>query len=832
MMRRGNHNVKTIAMASLLLLCVIAGLAFPCNAGRAFSVAIGKESGAAPLLIQHRVVGVVIDKISGIAYSGFTIKVFDSDAPQTVLGTGRTDNGGRYEIRLNRSRPTAISIDVFNGSAQRVKSATRLHLNDRGPTQVDFFLFRAEAIPNIFCCASSDHFGGCPASLLFTKRLKRLLDQLKAYSSNWRLRLKVVEELLRQSDPADDCGESQKTQLIVLLKSLGEFGLLDKLTETCLDEFPAKHFKTPRFKISYVDDQDFEPVAVNPERPAVDEELKLPDHTSLGWLRANLDVPTYVQQIGLIAEYSLSRLLSPRLMLKDPRGDPPVGLIPISICFIEPFAGLTSPSQSDIEIHSKNSLVQNFGTVPHELFHRVQYQYNATEEVTGLYGVMREGGARLIEDSSCDIFNRYALQSQQIFRNPAQSLIHFDSRCDNPISYASGLFWKYLAEQHSLNVLPADEPDIGFDVYRRVLEVTADPNPNGRPYTSTALRRAISTTARPGNFDEFRYVDTRQNELSSNETSWGNYLLANYLHSLPGSDARFQYIEDNDEIMWPDDGSGLDLIRKLEDLKVQTDNILTGQDNAISRTVIGQPAYAARYYRITPNALTPPRMLRVSLSAFGGMTDTLIQILRFGPDGVLTDISKSDQPSYTKTINMNGVSSVVVIIASRMNAGDYTVTFDEVPGGSDVMITRWNSALLTEYELNPRDWTRTSPDLVDSDNDGVPDAAVVPGTNNKLKVRIHNRGNMGISGVHIDLHYQPAIPQLRTDLWLPIRNAANVTQSITNISLTPGQSNWSVVDWAPTTASTSGWCVKATVHAPGDLNTDNKIAIGCFNRSP
>jgi hypothetical protein len=173
---------------------------------------------------------------------------------------------------------------------------------------------------------------------------------------------------------------------------------------------------------------------------------------------------------------------------------------------------------------------------------------------------------------------------------------------------------------------------------------------------------------------------------------------------------------------------------------------------------------------------------------------------------------------------MNGISSVVVIVASRMNAGDYTVNFDEVPGGSDVMITRWNSALLTEYELNPRDWTRTSPDL-------MVDSAVIPGINNKLKVRIHNRGNMNTRGVSIILDYQPAIPRLRTDLWLPLQNAANAPQSITDISLTPGQSNQFEVDWAPTTTSTTGWCVKATVNASGDLNTDNKISMACFNRS-
>src|SRR6185369_17768737 len=189
-------------------------------------------------------------------------------------------------------------------------------------------------------------------------------------------------------------------------------------------------------------------------------------------------------------------------------------------------------------------------------------------------------------------------------------------------------------------------------------------------------------------------------------------------------------------------------------------DVTIGRGDSVARIVDGQPAYAARYYRITPSTTSAPRSLRISLNAFGGMDDPLLQILTFGPSGVLSDISKSDRPSFTKTINMSGLSSVVVIVASRMNAGDYTITFEEVEGGADPMITRWNSATRTEYEVNQRDypWTQSSPDLIiDNNGDNQPDAALIPGINNSLKIRLHNRGNAQAGGVNVELGYKPAV---------------------------------------------------------------------------
>src|ERR1044071_1197411 len=334
---------------------------------REFPTASPRKTVKAPAsLTQYKISGSVIDKISAAFYPGFTVKALTPDAAHTVLGVALTDPQGRYEISLdNLHAPVSVAIDVSNREGDHVRSIARLLLNAEGVTQVDFFLFRKEAIPNDFCCFSSNSLGECPARLLSRHAANRLINQLKLSGLKfWRLRQRAFETLLRSVEPGDDCGESRKTQLLALLRARGESKLFRQLSDSCLSpDLPVKTFNTERFEIQYVEDQTFEPIAVNPERPTANVELKLPDKTSLGYLRADLDVPTYVQQIGLIAEHSLGRFLNPPLSLKDPRGDKLKGLIPMSICFLEDYAGATSVRQSYVEINSKNSLVKHFGTV-------------------------------------------------------------------------------------------------------------------------------------------------------------------------------------------------------------------------------------------------------------------------------------------------------------------------------------------------------------------------------------------------------------------------------------------------------------------------------------
>jgi hypothetical protein len=125
-----------------------------------------------------------------------------------------------------------------------------------------------------------------------------------------------------------------------------------------------------------------------------------------------------------------------------------------------------------------------------------------------------------------------------------------------------------------------------------------------------------------------------------------------------------------------------------------------------------------------------------------------------------------------------------------------------------------------------------SPDImVDSNNDLLDDTSVFFGQNNKLKVRLRNRGNAAASNIQVSLWYQKATPHLTSAGWIPVQNTAGVTQVLTGLSLAAGADAWFTADWAPADDGTHHphWCVKAVVSCAGDPNADNKMAFRNFD---
>ena len=141
---------------------------------------------------------------------------------------------------------------------------------------------------------------------------------------------KAFPDLFKRRDPNDDCGEGRLEVIRSLLEERGGSDIIDDIDADDLPAGATIHwFYTNKIRVKYTTDVSFPDDRVDPTLPASDQQLTLSDGTtSVGWIRANRAdlhsdntevAPVYVQKVGLIAEYSLSRFLSTAFGMRDPR---------------------------------------------------------------------------------------------------------------------------------------------------------------------------------------------------------------------------------------------------------------------------------------------------------------------------------------------------------------------------------------------------------------------------------------------------------------------------------------------------------------------------------
>jgi hypothetical protein len=819
----------------------------------------------------YRVRGTIVNEPTGRPIDGLRVRAYDKDFfREQLLGDGYTDENGRYEISFGREdftgplvrleRHPDIFVVVFEQDGLQVFSTERsIMVEADRDTTIDLRIpylpdeKRDPGVANLFGIAVNVPEAArlSAEEVIAAYRLMRGgagIEQLERYG-------RVFPGIFRRQEAPPECGNGIYELFSYLLRERNAMALLDDADTDPYSGATVHQFFTTNIVVKYTTDATLPGGAANPNQlptasatiPSADATYSMPNGTVIGTVRfqlANLDpantevAPTYIQKVGLLAEYALSHYINPPFSYLDPRG----ALTRLEFRILglpSGVAGYAVPSDFHMELNTSNSDAQNLGTVPHELFHLVQYRYNAGANLAnGIRQSTLEGGARLLEESINETPNRYVesaadpdlsaagVPRKGILTFPEETLL--DVGGSSLLRYAAGLLWKYVAEQHSTRTGAADEPAIGVDAYRRIIE-RMTPALDG--FSIAAVRNGRGQLPWYGSFDQFGYYDAAATELDSHETTWGNFLVANYVHRLgmpgPGFDRRFDYLEDEDP------AGNVAQLDTFGPTVAAANAITLAQGGAVTRNVLGHKPYAAVYYEVTPG--TPaPRMLRVNVTTASGMSDPILQIVRIGAANALVDVHRSDRSAWSKTINMAGLTKVVVIVGSREHGGDFTVHFDEVAAASDVMITRWNTAVGTEFEVDPRGWAWAwvSPDImVDTNDDLLEDGNVLFGQNNKLKVRLRNRGNAAAGNIQVDLWYQKATPHLTSAGWIPVQNAASITQQLTGLSLAAGAEGWFSVDWAPVDDGTHHphWCVKALVTVTGDPNTDNKMAFRNFD---
>jgi hypothetical protein len=545
----------------------------------------------------------------------------------------------------------------------------------------------------------------------------------------------------------------------------------------------------------------------------------------VGTTTAGNGVPDYIEKLCFWLTNALNTYTNPPFNLRNPASS---GAIPVNVTGTAP--GFAGGGSMTIGRNLNDDLLAAVPT--HELMHLIQELYEGAGAAGGWNPGMVEGGAVLGEDVVFDTHNRYIVQatSPGILASPGNSL--------NSLSYYLAFFLKYISEQQSSRVNPSDEPTIGVETYRKLLE-TFDTD----GYNTVALEKAVEELPWYQSFYKFGYLDAAKLDETNSETLLGNFWLACYLKDFGNpvqilgiTERRFDFMEDEENATWDSIFLGADTVSTLGSVSLTTDTTLNSSGTITLSSGGGGSVdpFAARFYKV--NIATAVDTLQVNFTAGAGFTRPLIQIVLVEPGNVVRDILRSDRTSWSRTIaNARGgtnLDHISIVVAGTDVGGTFSLTVQEVSPAPDIMVTRWHHLAGTHYELDSFGWAWTwvSPDIwVDNDGNGMADSEVFFNQNNKLFIRLRNQGHANASGISVAFWYQSAAGGLSDAGWLPVQNTAFVTQTLTGLNLAAGTTNQWSVDWAPVPSGTSNhFCVKAVVTVPGDPNTDNKRCLSNF----
>jgi hypothetical protein len=167
--------------------------------------------------------------------------------------------------------------------------------------------------------------------------------------------------------------------------------------------------------------------------------------TTVGTTTAGNGVPDYIEKLCFWLENALAIYTNPPFSLRNPAAG---GRIPVNVTGTSP--GFAGGGSMTIGRNLNDDLLAAVPT--HELMHLIQELYEGAG-TTGLWNNgMVEGGAVLGEDVVFDTHNRYIVQATSggTLSSPATSLNTSSAR------YFLALFLKYISEQHSSRINPAD----------------------------------------------------------------------------------------------------------------------------------------------------------------------------------------------------------------------------------------------------------------------------------------------------------------------------------------------------------------------------------------
>lgn len=386
--------------------------------------------------------------------------------------------------------------------------------------------------------------------------------------------------------------------------------------------------------------------------------------------------------------------------------------------------------------------------------------------------MVREGGARVAEMIVHPNADRYEADAQDWFLPGGASLARYRigrRRRFLGASYGAGLFWKYVAEQHASRGVPGSNRDIAewrreIETQRHLLEAShslSDEEAGG--ITIDVLREARRRMAGLGTFDQFRYVEGDRNLPACAETTWGNFQVALLLNGTAGADSRFRFEDAN---RWRGVTAGRQAVPERQQVgfaSLPSERFLAEPSEAAGthlgefgpEMLLGERADAAitdmrirlrdafnpsaghslpedgvqamiptrmldpfsmMVFRVTMPRPVQTRLLRVQWEPREGLDDAMVQVVSLDRAAELQDLFRHDGQGgvpLDRTFAFRGVSEVLIIVASRITAGNFRLRLRQAEDAPILSSGDWNAVSARYLTRDPRisraDWQ--SPDV-------------------------------------------------------------------------------------------------------------------------
>jgi hypothetical protein len=807
--------------------------------------------------------GIVRHRENGKGIEGVLVEAYDADLFfDDKLGSSATDAEGAFEIRYQASdfrdlfeRCPDIYLTVRNKDGCQVSSTKeRIKFN---ASREEYFLINVSTESLEGQPVDTETIGGlrvnkqafkevAPADLIALARAyhgEQLNErQLTLFQ---KVNPLLVDHLIvgEESPVAEDCLTPQIGFLEAALRHSGADQHILDLLDAVLYDLPLTVYETSHFSIHYsVWEGEGEWTAdtgtvLSDDAPAEEVRLFSEEGELIGTTEAGTGIPTYIQKLAIWLEYGFNRYTQD-YQLRDPRLN--TARIYVSVAYIE---GAVSGYGGCGFIAIDNNLDDEVlaGSAVHELFHCVQSQYQSSPGSVSCmqwHPYIMEGMTRCVEDTVNDSLNRWMKGANSYFsenwRTGNISLLD--------LSYRAALFWKYMTEQHSTQTTAAHEPAIGIDLVRKACEMAGNLGE-----ASINIPIALRSQFRVpffGTFRHFIYLSSGNRELSTDETTFGNWLAANYLQCLrntdPDLDRRFTYMEARER--GPEGQSLLNCMTNTTQHRLEQGGAVNIEED--------NTHWSAEYHELQMEPEVDS--VKISFSAYTGFDHPLVQLLLIEQGDTFGDLIRFDR-SFTKTVKAHGLKKIVIVAGACDTGGSYTIRAQAVDATSDVMITRWNSVQGQEHEFDPIDWSWhwISPDIWVDNSDGesqLHERSMLRfewdnprGGSNHLYIRLRNKGTKKAENVFVRFYYQDASAELREDAWQPVwEDGTGAISQLSGLILKPGEEIRPYVSWwlpKPDTISDDTsfhYCVKVVVESSSDINTNNKMAFSnfCFVEEP